>query len=89
MSKTETVEYAEVRMPAADMDRIKTVLENLSLENKGWKRFFKRWKISDEPLRNDARELLKHILWRESREEIIRDQRKMRLHYANVPTRAG
>ena len=34
------------------------ILWNLALERTGWHRFFRRWYISSEPLRNDASRLL-------------------------------
>ena len=34
------------------------VLNHMRMENSGWLRYFRRWKISDEPLRNDAQALL-------------------------------
>ena len=37
------------------------LLENLTKEQTGWRRFFSRWAISDEPLRNDAAYLLDRI----------------------------
>ena len=44
-----------------DHHSILSLLNHLTQENTGWKRFFKRWKISDEPLRHDARNLLERI----------------------------
>jgi hypothetical protein len=40
------------------IERCRIVLGNMALENDGAKRFFSRWQISDEPLRNDAKNLL-------------------------------
>lgn len=37
------------------------LLENLTKEKTCWQRFFSRWAISDEPLRNDATHLLDRI----------------------------
>jgi len=33
-------------------------LNHMRIENSGWLRYFRRWKITDEPLRNDAQALL-------------------------------
>ena len=44
--------------------RALNILSNMALENKGWKSFFRRWHISDEPLRNDAARLLREIGWK-------------------------
>ena len=41
--------------------RLMLLLENLTLENTGWWRFFRRWQISDEPLRNDAKNILEQL----------------------------
>lgn len=38
--------------------RCRTVLSNMARENEGWLRFIKRWPISHEPLRSDARHLV-------------------------------
>ena len=35
-----------------------TILHHLALERTGWRRYFSRWYISDEPLRHDAARLL-------------------------------
>ena len=44
--------------------RATTILKNLALERKGWRRWvFGRWYINDEPLRNDAANLLRASLW--------------------------
>jgi hypothetical protein len=40
------------------LERCRTVLGNMALENEGRARIFRRWQISDEPLRNDAKNLL-------------------------------
>ena len=37
------------------------VLHNLALERIGWRRYFSRWYISDEPLRNDAARILRAV----------------------------
>lgn len=42
-------------------DRIIDILHNMSLENKGFKKFFRRFYIHHEPLRNDAYNLLKEM----------------------------
>lgn len=42
-------------------DRVLVLLRHLTKERKGWKRFFSRWAISDEPLRHDAANLINMI----------------------------
>lgn len=44
-----------------DVIRAIGILENMALENTGWKALFRRWYISDEPLRNDAANLLREM----------------------------
>jgi len=40
--------------------RAAVILHNLALERVGpWRQFWRRWHISDEPLRNDAARLLR------------------------------
>lgn len=39
--------------------RAEHILHNMALERTGWARFFSRWFISHEPLRNDAANLLR------------------------------
>lgn len=40
--------------------RATVILHNLSLERRGfWRQLFRRWHISDEPLRHDAANLLR------------------------------
>lgn len=48
-------------MGEAEQRRALSILYYMALERKGWWRFFSRWWISDEPLRNDAAELLRDI----------------------------
>lgn len=41
-------------------ERAAGILHNMALERKGfWRSLFRRWHISDEPLRNDAANLLR------------------------------
>ena len=40
------------------------ILHHLALERTGWRRFLRRWCISDEPLRNDAANLLRRVGYR-------------------------
>jgi len=42
-------------------NRALTILHNMALERTGWRGFFSRWCISDEPLRNDAANLIREI----------------------------
>jgi hypothetical protein len=41
--------------------RALTILHNMAVERKGWRSFFRRWWISDEPLRNDAANLVREV----------------------------
>lgn len=41
--------------------RAYAILHNLAQERTGWRRWFRRWVYSDEPLRNDAANLLRQI----------------------------
>lgn len=40
------------------IERAQRILFHMALENTGWRKFFRRWYISDEPLRNDAARLI-------------------------------
>jgi hypothetical protein len=44
-------------------NRAAVILHELSLERKGWRQLLKRWYVSDEPLRNDAANLLRERGW--------------------------
>ena len=44
-------------------ERAALILHHMALENKGWRGWFRRWYISDEPLRNDAANLLREMRW--------------------------
>lgn len=39
--------------------RAAIILHNMALENTGWRGLLRRWCVSDEPLRNDAANLLR------------------------------
>lgn len=41
--------------------RALTILHNMAVERTGWRSFFRRWWISDEPLRNDAANLIRDV----------------------------
>lgn len=42
------------------IQRATAILHNMSLERRGsWRQFWRRWHISDEPLRHDASNLLR------------------------------
>lgn len=43
------------------IDRALGILHRMRLEQTGWKRIFWRWYYSDEPLRNDASNLLREV----------------------------
>ena len=40
-------------------NRAALILHQMALERRGWRGFFRRWHISDEPLRHDAANLLR------------------------------
>lgn len=40
-------------------DRAWAILHRMALERRGWRGFFRRWFYADEPLRNDAANLLR------------------------------
>jgi hypothetical protein len=44
---------------AALFDRALGILHRMATERTGWRRFFARWYFSDEPLRNDAANLVR------------------------------
>ena len=48
-------------MTLDQQNRALTILHNLALERAGWRGFFRRWYISDEPLRNDAANLIREV----------------------------
>lgn len=77
-----------VQIPEPTLERISTVLENLATENTGWRRYFRRWKISHEPLRTDAANILRDLHWMESRRQLIRDAREIEIH-SSGPVRVG
>ena len=41
------------------LDRALSILHRMATEQTGWRRFFSRWYYSDEPLRNDAANLVR------------------------------
>lgn len=41
------------------LDRALGILHRMATEHTGWRRFFSRWYYSDEPLRNDAANLVR------------------------------
>jgi len=56
---------AELAMTDAQFcERATIILKHLALERTGWRRWLLgRWYISDEPLRNDAANLLRAARW--------------------------
>lgn len=49
-------------MTLEQQQRALVILHNLSLERTGfWRQLFRRWHISDEPLRHDAANLLREV----------------------------
>lgn len=58
----DTVDYDKAKaLSYSEHSRPLAILHNMSLERTGWRKFFSRWLISDEPLRNDAARLLREI----------------------------
>jgi hypothetical protein len=41
------------------LDRALGIMHRMATENTGWRSFFRRWYYSDEPLRNDAANLVR------------------------------
>ena len=41
------------------LERALAILHRMATEKMGWRRFFSRWYYSDEPLRNDAANLVR------------------------------
>jgi len=70
-------------------DTIYTLLENLCKENTGWRRWFSRWKISDEPLRGDAKHVLEFLQRLERNEEAARASIAASAKYAHIKPRQG
>ena len=46
------------------------ILHKLAQERTGWRRWFRRWVYSDEPLRNDAANLLRRINYHKHHEHV-------------------
>jgi len=68
-------------------ERVIDLLENLTLEHKGWKRFFTRYRISDIPLRSDAKSILDFLRRIEMNEVAIRASREAAAKYAHIKPR--
>jgi hypothetical protein len=41
--------------------RALAILHSMAVEHTGWRAFFRRWWINDEPLRNDAANLIREV----------------------------
>lgn len=54
-------------MTPEQQDRALTILFNLSIERTGWRSWFRRWWLSDEPLRNDAGRLILEVGYQKRR----------------------
>ena len=80
--ETESIQYEHrtVRMPAATYNRILNLANNLQKENRGILEFFRRWKISHEPLRNDARSLFDELAEMDASKKLIHETRTYNLH---------
>lgn len=48
-------------MTREQQDRALNILHSMAVERTGWRGFFRRWWISDEPLRNDAANLIREV----------------------------
>ena len=48
-------------MTPEQQERALSILHNMAVERTGWRSFFRRWWISDEPLRNDAANLVREV----------------------------
>ena len=48
-------------MTREQQQRALCILHNMAVEHTGWRSFFRRWWISDEPLRNDAANLIREV----------------------------
>ncbi len=64
-----------------------TLLENLTKENKGWRRWLSRWTISHEPLRNDAKNILELIKRIEMKETAFRASMAANAKYSHIKPR--
>lgn len=73
------IKIKTVNVPESYLDRVKNLLENLATEQTGWRRFLSRWKVSHEPLRNDAANMLKELYRAEVRKEIVQG-RSVEIH---------
>jgi len=51
----------EEEMTVEQQMRALNILHNMAVERTGWRGFFRRWWISDEPLRNDAANLIRDV----------------------------
>jgi hypothetical protein len=52
-------------MNSEQQQRALSILHNMAVERTGWRAFFRRWWIGDEPLRNDAANLIREIRYRQ------------------------
>lgn len=68
-------------------ESVMILLRNLTLENKGWRRWFSRWTISDEPLRNDAAGILALIQRVEANETAFRASMDASAKYSHIKPR--
>ena len=66
-----------------------TLLENMTKENRGWRRFFSRWQISHEPLRADAANILAFLRRIEMNRAAIAASRAVQDQFRGVNPRKG
>lgn len=90
MSETEPDPAAvELEAAAWQMQRVHTdrvlleralgILHRMALEQTGWRGWFRRWYFSDEPLRNDAANLVREARYQQMRPfntRLVGDERR-------------
>ena len=59
LSALRAVASRQSQSDAILLDRALGILHRMATENTGWRSFFRRWYYSDEPLRNDAANLVR------------------------------
>lgn len=60
--ETKDIEWTRPRPRTSDdilLDRALGILHRMATERTGWRRYLARWYYSDEPLRNDAANLVR------------------------------
>lgn len=70
-------------------DMVITLLENMTKENTGWRRFFSRWQINHEPLRADAGNILAFLRRIQMNRAAMAASRAVRDQFRDVNPRKG